>query len=323
MLAATLAGAAARFPNAPVRLSSRVWVAAGLAFTVFGWTYPHFLETDSWTSYLYAAPFGLLPCPTLSSVIGMTLLFENLRSRVWSTALVVAGLVYGAVGVFQLGVALDWGLLFASALLAAVIARDHKYGRIPQVGDAERDELLDRFMPVYEVVERHDIHVAAPASLTLAAAREQDLLQLPLVRAIFKAREVILRATPDDRPQPRGLVAATQALGWGILADVPDREIVVGAVTRPWEPNVTFRALPPDDFAGFSEPGFVKIAWTLRADPVGEGKSIFRTETRAVATDASARAQFRRYWAFASPGIALIRRLSLRPLKRDAERRAC
>lgn len=198
----------------------------------------------------------------------------------------------------------------------------YRYGRIPHTDDSERDELLDRFMPVYEVVERHHIRVAAPAALTLAAAREQDLLQLPLVRPIFKAREVILRATPDDRPQPRGLLAATQALGWGVLADVPDREIVVGAVTKPWEPNVTFQALPPDDFTAFPEPGFVKIAWTLRADPEDGEASIFRTETRAVATDASARARFRRYWAFASPGIALIRQLSLRPLKREAEQRA-
>jgi hypothetical protein len=45
-----------------------------------------------------------------------------------------------------------------------------------------------------------------------------------------------------------------------VLADVPEREVVVGAVTKPWEANVTFRALPPDQFAGFAEPGFVKIA---------------------------------------------------------------
>jgi hypothetical protein len=165
----------------------------------------------------------------------------------------------------------------AGAYAAYAAVTWYRYGRIPHAGDPERDELLDRFMPVYDVVERHHIHVAAPAARTLAAAREQDLLQLPLVRAIFKAREVILRATPDDRPQPRGLLAATQALGWGMLADVPDREVVVGAVTRPWEANVTFQALPPDAFPAFSEPGVVKIAWTLRADPLDTGASIFRT----------------------------------------------
>jgi hypothetical protein len=93
-------------------------------------------------------------------------------------------------------------------------------------------------------------------------------------------------------------------------------------VTRPWEPDVTFHALPPDEFAAFRQPGFVKIAWTLRVDPIDDGTSMFRTETRAVATDGNARARFRGYWALASPGIALIRRFSLGPLKAAAERRA-
>jgi hypothetical protein len=208
------------------------------------------------------------------------------------------------------------------AYAAYAAAAWYRYGRTPQSDPHHGDALLDRFMPEYEVVERHSIRVAAPAAVTLAAAREQDLLRLPLVRAVFKAREIVLRATPDPRPQPRGLLAVTQALGWGILADIADQEVVVGAVTKPWEPNVTFRALPPNDFAEFREPGFVKIAWTLRVDSVGAQTSIFRTETRAVATDTTSRARFRRYWAFASPGIALIRRLSLRPLKRAAERRA-
>jgi len=197
-----------------------------------------------------------------------------------------------------------------------------RYGHTSRANAREHDELLDQFIPVYEVVERHHIRVNAPAAVTFAAAREQDLFHVPLVRAIFKAREVFLRATPDERPQPRGLLPAVQALGWGVLADVPDRELVCGAVTKPWEPNVTFHALPPGEFAAFSQPGFVKIVWTVRADPLDDHTSIFRTETRAVATDAAARTQFRRYWAFVSPGIALIRRLSMRPLKRDAERRA-
>lgn len=197
-----------------------------------------------------------------------------------------------------------------------------RYGRVPPRDDRRGDDLLDRFMPAFDIVERHQIVIEAPAPLVMAAAREQDLLQLPLVRAIFKAREIAMGATPDSRPQPGGLLAATLALGWGVLAEVPDREIVVGAVTKPWEADVIFRALPPGDFAAFAEPGFVKIVWTLRADPIDDGRTVFRTETRAIATDAAARARFRRYWAFASPGIALIRRLSLGPLRAEAERRA-
>jgi hypothetical protein len=96
----------------------------------------------------------------------------------------------------------------------------------------------------------------------------------------------------------------------------------MGAVTKPWEANVTFRALPPEEFAAFNEPGYVKIAWTLRADPVAPLSSVFRTETRAVATDRTARSKFRRYWALLSPGIIVIRWMMLGPVKAEAERRA-
>jgi hypothetical protein len=220
-------------------------------------------------------------------------------------------------GILAAGVGMAAGAYGAYAAVAW-----YRYGRTRQATGPERDELLDGFVPDYDIVERHHIHVGAPAAVTLVAACEQDLLRLPLVRTIFRTRELVLRSAPDDRAQPRGLLAAMRALGWGVLAEVPGREIVAGAVTRPWEANVTFRAVPPTEFASFSEPGLVKIAWTLRADPVDEDTSIFRTETRAVATDAATRARFRRYWAFVSPGIGLIRLLSLKPLKRDAERRA-
>jgi hypothetical protein len=36
----------------------------------------------------------------------------------------------------------------------------------------------------------------------------------------------------------------------------------------------------------------------------------------------AARAKFRRYWAVVSPGVGLIRRMMLEPVKREAERRA-
>ena len=112
-----------------------------------------------------------------------------------------------------------------------------------------------------------------------------------------------------------------QAIGWGVLAEIPDREIVVGAVTKPWEANVTFRALPPEAFAAFNEPGYVKIVWTLRATPITDTESLFQTETRAIATDPVARAEFRRYWSLVSPGIILIRWALLGPVRREAERR--
>lgn len=197
-----------------------------------------------------------------------------------------------------------------------------RYGRLPPPSREDPDTLLDRFMPAYEVSERHHIRVAAPAAVTLATARDLDLFQRPIVRAIFRGRELILGSSADDRPRPRGLLAQAQSLGWMVLGEVPDREILVGAVTKPWEANVTFRSIPANEFAAFHEPDYVKIVWTLRADPIATNASIFRTETRVLATDTAARRKFRRYWSFLSPGIILIRWASLKPLKAEAERRA-
>lgn len=208
------------------------------------------------------------------------------------------------------------GYAATSALLWA------RYGHPPRANDDDEDSMLDRFMPFYEIVERHHISVDAPAAITLAAAGEQDLMSNPLIRAIFMVRALVMGSTPEPRPLPHQLLPLVRSIGWRVLAENCGREIVVGAVTQPWEADVTFHGLTPDAFAAFDQPGYVKIAWSLRADALGPDRSIFRTETRAMATDPISRAKFRRYWAFVSPGIWLIRRASLRPLKFKAEHRA-
>ena len=184
--------------------------------------------------------------------------------------------------------------------------------------------LLDRFLPEYEVLERHQTRVGAPVDVTYAAAREMSLASSPVVRAIFRGRELLMRATANERPEQRplqSLIDEVLSIGWGVLAQEPGREIVLGAVTQPWKSDVKFRALPPDEFAAFDEPGFAKIAWTIRAEPLGPATSRFYTETRVATTDADARKRFRRYWTLVSPGVRLIRRESLRLVRADAEHR--
>ncbi len=167
-----------------------------------------------------------------------------------------------------------------------------RYGRARHVASREdADPLLDRFLPEFDVVERHHVHVAAPAQIALAAACDMDLFRSTIVRGIFKVRELILGSRPEETVLPQGLLAQVKALGWGVLAEIPGREIVFGAVTQPWMANVVFRPLPADEFGAFHEPGYVKIIWTLRADPIGAAESVARTETRVVTTDPTARAK--------------------------------
>ena len=197
-----------------------------------------------------------------------------------------------------------------------------RYGRPAAPRADEADRLLDLFIPKYDVAERHHVVVAAPADVTFGALVDMSLEQSPLIRAIFRAREVLLRAGAGQEPPGGTLLALTRELGWKVLAETPGQEIVMGAVTRPWEPNVVFRGLTAEQFPGFDEPDYVKIVWTLRADAIDERSSIARSETRAVATDAPARRKFRWYWARFSAGIALIREVSMRLVRKEAERRA-
>jgi hypothetical protein len=212
--------------------------------------------------------------------------------------------------------------LAASSYAGCVATAFLRYGKPRRPKGPKADPLLDIFMPIYDVADRHGINVAAPADVALAAASGMNLGNCPVVSAIFKGRELILRSKPDNVPRPAGLIAGMQSIGWHVLAELPGREIVMGAVTKPWEPNPVFRGMPPDEFISFQESGYVKIVWTLRADPRGTHQSIFRTETRAVATDRQAREKFRRYWAFLSPGIIAIRRAMLPAVKIKAERRS-
>jgi hypothetical protein len=186
---------------------------------------------------------------------------------------------------------------------------------------AERRALVRRFVPRAEHGGVHRTLVRAPASLVFDTACEMDPQSQPLVRSLFRLRARMMGARPDPRPLPSGLVAMTRRLGWGELARRPGRELVMGAVTRPWEADVTFRAVPADEFAEFAEPGLVKIAWSLEAEPLGPALTRFTTETRVVATDDAARERFERYWRRMGAGIVLTRVLLLPMLRREAERR--
>jgi len=181
--------------------------------------------------------------------------------------------------------------------------------------------LIEAFIENPDVSESHETLVNAPAELVLDVAEHFDLQSIPAIKAIFRLRERVFGIRPNTRSGPTGLVAETTSLGWSVLADRPGREIVVGAATQPWIGDVKFRSIPSAEFRGFSEPNFVKIAWTLEVLSLAPALTRFRTQTRVVATDANSRRRFRVYWTFAGFFIVLIRLLGNRAIRREAERR--
>src|SRR6188768_1869968 len=76
-----------RAPATP-RFRRETWSAAlGGALVAFGWTYPHFLTAHPWYAYLYASPMGLIPCPTLALIVGLSLIGNAPAGRTWTATL--------------------------------------------------------------------------------------------------------------------------------------------------------------------------------------------------------------------------------------------
>src|SRR5688572_15551501 len=116
------------------------------------------------------------------------------------------------------------GIGLAAVLYTAYVGYTWvRYGEVrPPTHPDEQDALLDRFMPAYEIVERHRIRVKASADITFAAATDINLQQSPIGRGIFKAREWIMRSHPAPPPAPGSFIDQMHAIGWGVLAEVPD-----------------------------------------------------------------------------------------------------
>jgi len=180
---------------------------------------------------------------------------------------------------------------------------------------------LDRFIPEPDIHERFETTVRAPAAVVLDAAVRFDMQSLTSVRTIIRLRERFLHSAPHAPRPPQGLLEETRKLGWGTLAEEPDRLVVCGARCQPWLADVKFVAIPPQDFARYAEPGVVKIAWSLETIETAPNVTRLAQETRAVATDDAARAKFMRYWRWARFGIVAIRLLMLPAVRREAERR--
>jgi hypothetical protein len=123
LLGGALLVVAQRLPRQDTSRGPFWMTGAGFFMLMFGWVYPHFLypEFPRYAS-LYAAPIGLVPCPTLSVVTGIALLAGGFGSRAWSLILAFVGLFYGVFGALRLHVEIDLVLTFgATALLIGAL----------------------------------------------------------------------------------------------------------------------------------------------------------------------------------------------------------
>jgi hypothetical protein len=161
--------------------------------------------------------------------------------------------------------------------------------------------LLSDVLRQWDVRKRHEIALESTPERVWSALHETTLAEMPVVRLLFR-----LRGLPSDGD--RGLL---ELEGFQRLAEQPGRELVVGAVGRPW--IVTERLRRDADVRTFSEPGYAKMALNVTYD----GHTL-ATETRVQLTDRRARLWFKLYWLVVGPFSSVVRNAWLRAIARRA-----
>ena len=186
--------------------------------------------------------------------------------------------------------------------------------------------LLDRALPkCHEVSLRHTV-VNVPPAATSAAIRTADLRAAPLPRLLLRARSLPER-TAQRRggltPAPTAFTSLRAALDtgtpWMLLGEIPDSEIVAGAIGALWRPVIEWAGFEPSEFSQFREPGFAKVAAGFSVRHYGTDRSLLSLELRAPATSPAARSALRRYWRLSSPFISLIARGVVSSMRNHAE----
>jgi hypothetical protein len=184
--------------------------------------------------------------------------------------------------------------------------------------------LIDAWMPEYDYVERHQTVVRARESDVYRVLMEVELGAQPIVRLLLGLRALpawLLRRQPLRRPGRSLALRNAPAYGFLLLEERAPQEVVLGLTGRFWQ--VGGGVLPSDrrTFRDRVPAGTARAAWSFALSPVRSGETLLSTETRIRCADAAARRAFGLYWLLVRPGSGLLRRVVLRLVKREAERR--
>jgi hypothetical protein len=160
---------------------------------------------------------------------------------------------------------------------------------------------LDRWLPEFDVRERHARDLAVAPERALRLALDLPVAPDPVVAALLRLRGLRTDTRIEEFFTSQGFEPLERTA----------TTFVVGVVSTPWRPR---GGLGPFDSP---RPGTVRIVADFRAEERPAG-CLLSTETRVAAVDERARRAFRRYWLVIGPFSKLIRRRWLAAIARRA-----
>jgi hypothetical protein len=182
--------------------------------------------------------------------------------------------------------------------------------------------LIDSFAPKFDANEIHQLVIKAPREVVYDALWTADLGS-PLIKFLMLLRSLPAFVARGGHSPPRIRAITLQTLidsGFGMLAEKPPEEIVLGITGRFWRPAGNLSQFVRSDFDQPVPEGFARGIWNFSLIPETENRTTLRTETRVICGDATSRRKFHAYWLLVRPFSGLIRLIMLRNVRKLAER---
>jgi len=107
--------------------------------------------------------------------------------------------------------------------------------------------------------------------------------------------------------------------GFGMLAENPNQEIVLGVTGRFWRLTGNLSPFNRSDFDRPVPIGMARGVWNFSVAEQINGQTTLFTETRVMCGDAASRRKFLTYWLIVRPFSGLIRLIMLRRVRKTAE----
>ena len=181
--------------------------------------------------------------------------------------------------------------------------------------------LIDSFAPNPDASETHSISIAVSRDVVYETLWSADLGGSLIIKALLGLRSLPEIALHPRRSWKRGRKITLQTLidaGFGLLAEDPGQEIVLGVTGKFWRPTGNLSPFKREDFDRPVAAGLARAVWNFSLKEGRPGRTTLSTETRIVCGDHVSRRKFRLYWFLVRPFSGLIRRLMLRAVQRQS-----
>ncbi len=189
-----------------------------------------------------------------------------------------------------------------------------------KVSYSDTEMALDKIMPEYSSKEYHEIIADASVDEVKKALMVTGVQDIPAVLLLLKIRGIA------DENKDMSDKAANNSLDTSTFV-TPDFNFMIADSSELLTMMVikTYGKTPPPvistfkEFAVFNDPGYVKVAINFHFKSLENGKTLVSTETRNLPVSKSDSRYFNAYWRVIYPGSAIIRRLWLETLSKNAE----